>query len=458
MEHYDAIIIGSGQGGTPLAKKFAGEGYNTALVERRFVGGTCVNDGCTPTKAMVASAQAAHICRTSERLGVHCPQVRADMTSVIDRQRSIVKSFRDSAEKDLLETKNLTLIYGEGSFGGHKQVKISKRDGTEAVLAADLIVIDTGTRPKVPDIAGVESIPYLTSTSILELTELPGHLLIVGGGYVALEFGQMYKRFGSKVTILERSDRLLSREDEDIAQLVFRMLSKEGIDFRLGAQVTSFSTSAGAISVNVRIKDETDLISCTHVLIATGRTPNTESLNLPATSLRTNEKGFVEVNDRLETIVPGIYAIGEVNGGPAFTHISYHDHLIVFRNVVKKENESTRGRLVPYCIYTDPQLGRVGLTEQQAREQGVSYTVASLPMKHVARAIETGNTEGLIKAIIDPSDKTILGAAVLGAEGGEIMSMLQLAMMGNIRCDSLRDAVFAHPAFAESLNNLFSKI
>ena len=455
MKTFDAIIIGSGQGGTPLAKKLAEAGYKTALIERRWVGGTCVNDGCTPTKAMIASAKMVQSLNQSGELGVTVSQSQVNIQAIIERQQKIVESFRNGSEKKLVSEKNLDLIYGEASFSGPKKLTIQMNDGTVQEATAEQIFIDTGTRPNIPEIEGLETVPYLTSTSILNLRELPEHLLIMGSGYVGLEFGQMYGRFGSKVTILERSERILKKEDEDIAAEITNILREEKLEIKLKSKVIKFNKTNKGIEAVVAENGVEQIIHCSHVLIAAGRTPNTETLNLSAAGIATNEKGFIIVNSRLETSVKGIYALGEVTGEPAFTHISYNDYLIIFNNIVNGKNQTTENRFVPYCMFIDPQLGRVGITEQEARTKRMNFKVAKLPMAHVARAIETSQTSGVIKAIVDAETKKILGVAVLGAEGGEIMSVLQMAMMGNIGYETVRDAIFAHPTYAESLNNLF---
>lgn len=458
MKKYDAVIIGSGQGGTPLAGKLAAAGYATVLIERRWVGGTCVNDGCTPTKTMIASAKTAHTVNTSDALGIKIEQHSIDIIKIIARQQNIVTSFRKGSEKNLVSTGNLELIFGEASFTDHKKLLVNKNSGGSEEMATDLIFIDTGTSPSIPDIEGLESVPYLTSTTILALKELPQHLLIIGGGYVAAEFAQMYRRFGSRVTMLERSERILKKEEEAIAAEVHKIFLDEGIDIRVNTKTVRFQHSGNKTKAVVRARDREETLDCSHVLLASGRKPNTGSLNLSAAGVNTNDKGFIPVDNQLQTNVKGIYALGDVNGGPAFTHISYHDHLILYNNVVNNKNENTDNRLVPYCMYIDPQLGRVGITEQEAKAKNLNIKVATLPMAKVARAIETGETKGLMKAVVDAESKKILGVSILGAEGGEIMSILEMAMMGGVTYDIIRDAIFAHPTYAESLNNLFAMI
>ncbi|HEX5172414.1 MAG TPA: mercuric reductase [Cyclobacteriaceae bacterium] len=458
MENFDAIIIGSGQGGTPLAKKLAEAGFKTALIERRWVGGTCINDGCTPTKAMIASAKMIYFLKKSSELGIIVPKFHINIETVIERQQKMVESFRNGSEKKLLATKNLQLIYGEASFFGAKKLKIQMNNGKVKEATAERIFIDTGTRPAIPKIKGLDEIPYLTSTSILNLKKLPEHLLIVGSGYVGLEFGQMYSRFGSKVTLLERSERILKKEDEDVASEVHKILSEESIEIKVNSSPISFRKSNAGIDAVILQNNREETVRCSHVLIATGRTPNTERLNLDSTGVSANESGFINVDCHLETNVKGVYALGEVNGGPAFTHISYNDYVIIYNNLVHRNSHSTNNRLIPFCMYIDPQFARVGITEQEARARELNFKIAELPMTSVARAIETSETRGFMKAVVDAETKNILGAAVLGAEGGEMMSMLQMAMIGNIKSDILRDTIFAHPTYAESINNLFAKL
>lgn len=454
MKKYDAIIIGSGQAGVPLAKKIADKGFKVAIIERKFVGGTCVNAGCTPTKSMVASARIKHLAETANEVGIIVKDVKIDFKAVINRKNKIVEKSRTGSEEGLKKAKNVELIFGATSFMNNKEVKIVLNDGSEEIITADKIFINAGARPAIPKIDGLDDINYLTSTTIMELNELPEHLLVVGASYIALEFGQMFKRFGCKVTILEQSENFLSREDDDVSTEIKKFLEKEQLQIFTKASVQKFSPDKKQITAVIKIGDDEKAITCSHVLIATGRTPNTDDLGLENTDIKT-EKGYIKVNDKLETDEPNIYALGDVKGGPAFTHISYNDHLIVCGNVYDGQDESIKNRMVPYCMFTDPEFGRIGLSEKEAKKKGLNFKIACLPMEHVARGIETNETTGFMKAIVDADSKQILGAAVIGEQGGEIMSMLQLAMMGNITYDVLRCAVFAHPLYAEALNNLF---
>jgi len=458
MKHYDAIVIGSGQGGTPLAKKLAGKNLKTGIIERRFIGGTCINDGCTPTKTMVASARLIHLIGRSETLGVTTNGVSLNFKKVIERKNKIVEDFRKGAEEGLRKTKNLDIFFGQAVFMKDKELKVFLNDEADENIIADKIFINAGCRPAVPKIEGLDSIPYLDSTSIMELDELPEHLIVIGAGYVSLEFGQMFRRFGSKVTILEHSERFFSREDEDVSGEIKKFLEEEGIEIFTGCSAKKVSSNSKEISVHAIIDNKEKLFTGSHLLIATGRTPNTDTLQLSNTNIQKGELGHIIVNEKLETNVEGIYALGDIKGGPEFTHISYNDYLIVYKNLFENGNETVTNRLVPYCMFTDPQLGRVGLSEQEAIKKNLNCITAKLPMKHVARALETSETTGFMKAIVDADSKKILGAAVIGEQGGELMSMLELSMMGNLTYDVLRNAVFAHPLYAESLNNLFMQL
>jgi pyruvate/2-oxoglutarate dehydrogenase complex dihydrolipoamide dehydrogenase (E3) component len=459
MNTFDAIVIGSGQAGGPLAKKLALSGKKTALIERRYVGGTCINDGCTPTKTWVASAKAAYIASKSHDLGVDIKSFKVNMRQIQKRRSNVVSLFRNGSQKGIETTKGLSLIFGEARFTGPKTISVKLNNGKMEELTADLIFINTGCRPIIPEIEGLKDIDYLTSTSILELTKIPEHLLVIGGNYIGLEFGQMFGRFGSKITVLEKSSRIVPREDQDVSEELTKILEEEKISILANSETVKFKkTAKGTIAATIKTDGSERNIKCSHVLIAIGRRPNTEVLQLDKTGVETDEHGFIKVNDKLETNIEGIYALGDVKGGPAFTHISYNDFTVIYRNLVKGENLSIKDRLVPYCMFTDPQLGRVGLDETEAKKRGLNVKVAKLPMEHVARAIETADTRGFMKAVVDSKTKKILGATVLGQDGGEIMTMLQLAMEGAITYDRIRYFVFAHPLYAESLNNLFITI
>lgn len=454
-QQYDAIVVGSGQGGTPLSMALARAGMRTALVERKHVGGTCINEGCTPTKTMVASGRVAYLARRSGDYGVHTGPVDVDLQKVRQRKREIVDKFRNESQSRLEKTSNLDLIFGEASFRAPRAVAVRSKNNEDRVIAADRIFINVGTRASRPQLEGLAKVPALDNISIMELDSVPAHLLILGGGYIGLEFGQLFRRFGSQVTIVQSAGRLLTREDQDVSDGVANILLQDGIEVLLNAKATRVDGTAGNIRLEVERQGGSTTLAGSHLLVATGRVPNSDTLNLAAAGIQTAEHGFIRVNDRLETNIEGVYAMGDVKGGPAFTHISYDDFRIVRANLLEKKAASTKGRIVPYTVFIDPQLGRVGLTETEARAQGRNIRVARLPMTSVARALEVDEARGFMKAIVDKESNQILGAAVLGIEGGELMAALEIAMMGKLPYTALRDGVFAHPTLAESLNNLF---
>jgi pyruvate/2-oxoglutarate dehydrogenase complex dihydrolipoamide dehydrogenase (E3) component len=456
LNHYQAIIIGSGQGGTPLSMALAGAGLRTALVERTHIGGTCVNEGCTPTKTMVASGRVAYLARRGSDYGVHTGDIRIDMGWVRQRKREIVDSFRNGSQRRLEKTANLDLIFGEASFTGPKTVSVCMTDGAQRTLSGDRIFINAGARPSVPKLDGLADVPFLDSTSIMELDSVPEHLLVLGGGYVGLEFGQLFRRLGSRVTIVQSAAQLLVREDADVAEEVRAILKQDGIEVLLNSKAEHVVESGGHIQLTVRAGEEPRVRQGSHLLTSTGRTPNTDRMNVSAAGIATDERGFIKVNGKLETNVEGIYALGDITGGSAFTHISYDDFRVLRTNLIEKGSATTENRLVPYTVFIDPQLGRVGITEAQAHKQNKKIRVAKMPMTYVARALEVDETRGFMKAIVDAESNQILGAAVLGIEGGEIMAILQLAMMGRLPFTTLREGIFAHPTLAESLNNLFT--
>jgi pyruvate/2-oxoglutarate dehydrogenase complex dihydrolipoamide dehydrogenase (E3) component len=458
---YDAIVIGAGQAGGPLSTELAKAGRKTAIVERQHVGGTCINEGCTPTKTMIASARIAYLAHRAAEYGVLTGPVSVDLEVVRQRKRDIVASWSAGSQRRIEETPGVDLLFGEARFTGPQTLQVRLQDGEIREIFSSIILINTGDRPSRPAIPGADTITVLDSTSIMELGRVPEHLLIVGGGYIGLEFGQMFRRFGSKVTIVQRGSQLLSREDADVAEEVAKILREDGIEIWLKTKPTRAAHTAGATGENtIELAIETDedeqvILRGSHLLVATGRTPNTDWLDPAAAGIAVDATGHIIVNDRLETSVPGIYAMGDVKGGPAFTHISYDDFRIVRANLLEHHAATIAGRLVPYTVFIDPQLGRVGMSEQEARRAGLPIRVAKLPMSSVARAVETNETRGFMKAIVHAETGQILGAAVLGIEGGEIMSVLEVAMMGKLPYSVLREGVFAHPTLTESLNNLF---
>jgi pyruvate/2-oxoglutarate dehydrogenase complex dihydrolipoamide dehydrogenase (E3) component len=454
-QQYDAIVIGSGQGGKPLCMALAQAGMRTAMIERAHVGGTCINEGCTPTKTMVASGRVAYLARRAADYGVQTGPISIDLQKVRQRKRDIVESFRSRSQSRLEETANLDLIFGDARFAGAKSVEVRLKDGSQRVLSAKYIFINAGTRASRPRLDGLDNIPFLDNASIMELDTVPDRLLILGGGYIGLEFGQLFSRFGSHVTIIQSAGQLLKGEDPDVAQEVANILQQDGIEILLNAKATGVTRSDRSIRLELQQQNNPATVVGSHLLVATGRVPNSDTLNLGVAGIQMNDRGFIQVNDRLETAADGVYALGDIKGGPAFTHISYDDFRIIRANLLEKKSASIANRMVPYTLFIDPQLGRVGLTETQARAQKRNIRVAKLPMSSVARALEVDETRGFMKAIVDSETNQILGAAILGIEGGEVMSALEIAMMGKLPYTSLRDGVFAHPTLAESLNNLF---
>jgi pyruvate/2-oxoglutarate dehydrogenase complex dihydrolipoamide dehydrogenase (E3) component len=458
-QHYDAVVVGAGQAGVPLSQALARAGRKTALIEREHVGGTCINEGCTPTKTMVASAKTAYVDRRSADYGVHNGPVAVDMPEVRGRKRAMVDSFRNSNMRRIEATEGLDLISGEASFTAPRTLTVRTNNGEEFELEADSVFINAGARPANPPIEGLDSVPTLNSTSIMELGQLPEHLLVLGGSYVGLEFAQMFRRFGSEVTVVQRSGQLMGREDPDVAEAVAGILREDGIEVLLGTQTRrATQDDDGKIVLTVETSERERTLEGSHLLVAAGRPPNTETLNLAAAGIETDRRGFIEANERLETSAPGVYALGDVKGGPAFTHISYDDFRIIRTNLLEGGSATITKRQVPYTMFIDPQLGRIGLSEQQARDEGRDVLVAKIPMSYVSRAVELGETRGLMKAVVDAETGQILGCAVLGIEGGEIMAMIQIAMLGKMPYTALRNAVFAHPTLAESLNTLFSSV
>ncbi|HEX9077600.1 MAG TPA: mercuric reductase [Anaerolineae bacterium] len=456
LSDYDAVIIGAGQAGAPLSIDVAKAGWKTALIEREHVGGTCINEGCTPTKTMVASARVAYLARRGADYGVNTGPVTIDLAKVRERKRNIVDDFRSGKERRILRTKGVDLMMGEARFTSPKTIEVRLSNGQVRQLGPKKIFINAGARPSTLSLKGIEGVEICNSTTIMELDTVPEHLLVVGGGYVGLEFGQMFRRFGSQVTIVQRSAQLLTREDDDVADEVAKLLREEGIQILLNTTlVRAEQPKRGNIFLTVSGPEGERTLIGSHLLVAAGRTPNSDTLNLSSAGVEIDRQGFIKVNERLETNVPGIYALGDVKGGPAFTHISYDDYRIIRTNLLEGGDATTRDRFVPYTVYIDPQLGRVGLGESEARAQKRNIRVAKMPMTHVARALEVDESRGFMKAVVDADTSQILGCAILGIEGGEVMSMLQIAMMGKLPYPVLREATFAHPALSESLNNLF---
>lgn len=461
MQHFDAIIIGSGQAGNPLARALSAHGFAVAVIERRFPGGTCVNDGCTPSKTIDASARNAYLARRGADFGVLTGPISIDMKTVWQRKQHIVLESRANNTKGV--EKVATLILGEASFAarqpgnGTYSIDVLMQNGSATqTLTADRVFLNTGERPNPPDLPGLDETPFLDSTRIMELQTVPEHLLVLGAGYIAMEFAQMFLRFGSKVTVLERDERIAAHEDEDIANCLRQILTEDGLQILTCTSADSVSGDEHSITLNVTTDDGPLTLHGSHLLVATGRTPNVESLHLDRVGIQQNEKGYIQVNDRLETTAKDIWALGDVKGGPAFTHISYDDFRIVRANLLEHGSRSTEDRIVPYVMFTDPELGSFGLNETKAKQQGIQYRLATMPMSSMARADEMDESRGMIKALVDPETGQILGATVLGVDGGELAAQLQIACIGKLPYTALRDAIFSHPTKAEALNNLFT--
>jgi pyruvate/2-oxoglutarate dehydrogenase complex dihydrolipoamide dehydrogenase (E3) component len=454
-EQFDVIVIGTSQGGRFLPVELAGAGQRVALVERGRLGGVCVNTGCTPTKTMVASARVAYLARRAAEYGVRVGGVSVDLGAVRERKRAMVSGARENYASRLAHD-GLELIEGEARFTGPRAVEVALSGGGSRRLGAGVVVIDAGTRPRPPAFAGVGDGSVLDSTSIMELDELPEHLIVLGGGYIGLEFGQMFRRFGSEVTIIQSAPRLMMLEDEDVSDEVAAILRDDGISVLTSSTAVAVQAAAGGLRLTVDGEDGERELEGSHLLSAIGRIPNTEALSPEAGGIGLDERGFIEVDEYLQTSVPGVYAMGDIKGGPAFTHLSFDDYRIVRSNVIGHQRVSTKDRVVPYTMFIDPQLGRVGMTEREAAAQGRAVRVAKLPMSAVVRALETGETRGFMKAVVDADSGQILGCAVLGSEGGEIMTMIQVAMLGKLTYTDMADAIFTHPLFAEGLNTLFA--
>ena len=450
---YDAIVVGSGQAGNPLAFRLADLGWSAALVEEKNLGGTCINVGCTPTKTMVHRAQVAHYARNAARWGVDTAAVHVDLAKIVAQKDEMVLSFRGGQQRRVDERKNLRLYLNRARFVAPHRLQVG-----EEIIESEKIFINTGGRASIPAIAGLRDVPFLTNESIMELTTIPEHLLVLGGGYIGLEFGQMFRRYGSRVTIVHQGTQIVPREDPEIAAELQKALEAEGVEFVLNARTEAVQQKDGHLFLSCKIAEAAREVRGSHLLVATGRIPNTGDLGLDKAGIATNKDGSIQVNARLETSVPGIWALGDCKGGPAFTHISYNDFQIVFANVVEGKNLSTENRLVPYCVFTDPQLGGVGMTEKEARAKGHKLKVGRCPMSYVARAIERGETAGLMKIVVDASNDRILGASILAPEGGELVQILGAMMLANQPYALLKGAVYIHPTLAEGFFSLMEDV
>jgi pyruvate/2-oxoglutarate dehydrogenase complex dihydrolipoamide dehydrogenase (E3) component len=450
---FDAIIIGSGQGGNPLVYRLADLGWHVAMIEKNQLGGTCINVGCTPTKVMVHRAQVAHYARNATRWGVNAANVSVDLPKIVAQKEEVVLSFRGNQQKQVDKRANLKLYRGQARFVAPHQLKVG-----DELLESEKIFINTGGRPVVPPIPGLDTSGLLTNETIMQLTTVPEHLLVLGGGYIGLEFAQMFRRFGSRVTVIHNAGQILAREDPEITAELHRALASEDIRFILNARTMRVENENNRVKLSLESPDGSSVVTGSHLLVAAGRVPNTDDLGLDRAGIATDKSGFIHVNGRLETSVPGVWALGDCKGGPAFTHISYNDFQIIYGNLVEGKNLSIENRYVPYCVFTDPQLGGVGITEKEARAKGCKLKIGKIPMTYVARALERGETAGMMKIVIDASNDRILGASILSSEGGEIVQILGAMMLANQPYTLLKGAVYIHPTLAEGFFALMEAV
>jgi pyruvate/2-oxoglutarate dehydrogenase complex dihydrolipoamide dehydrogenase (E3) component len=456
-EHFDTLVLGSGEGGKFLAWHMAGSGHRAAVVERRLIGGSCPNTNCLPSKNEIWSAKVADLVRHADRFGITTGSASLDMARVLNRKREMVDGLI-AMHLDKYHASGAELIMGTGRFIAPKTIEVSLNDGGTRVLTGDRVVLNLGTHATIPDVPGLAAASPLTNVEALELDRLPDHLMVLGGGYVGLELAQAYRRFGSQVTIVEPGPQLAAREDDDVAAAILELMRDEGIVVHLGAEAREVRGRSGdRVSLRIRTAAGEQPIEATDILVATGRTPNTAGIGLDRAGVKLDERGFVVVNDRLETSAAEVWAIGECAGSPQFTHVSFDDFRVV-RDNLAGGNRSTSDRLVPYCMFTDPPLGRVGLNEREARRQGIPVRVATLPIIAVLRSRTISETRGFMKALVEANGDRILGIAMLGAEAGEVIAVVQTAMLTGAPYTVLRDAILAHPTMAEGLGPLFANL
>ena len=453
MKNFDAIIIGTGQAGPSLAARFDAAGMRVAIIERHKFGGTCVNTGCIPTKTLIASAYAAHVTRRGGEYGFANGDVGVDMKRVKARKDAVSGRSNRGVEEWLRGLKNCTVIQGHARFESPHAVVVN-----DETLQADKIFINVGARATVPPMPGIHDVPFLTNSSMMDVDFLPEHLVIVGGSYVGLEFAQMYRRFGSEVTVVEMGSRLIGREDEDFSEAVREILQGEGIQVRLNAKCISLGKRDGRIAVGVKCEEHPPEVVGTHVLLAVGRTPNTHDLGLERAGVATDDRGYIVVDDQLQTNAAGIWALGDCNGRGAFTHTSYNDYEIVADNLLNGDHRRLSDRIQAYALYIDPPLGRCGMTAAEIRKSGRAALVAKYPMSRVSRAFEKGETQGFIKICVDKETKQILGAAILGAGGDEIIHVLLDIMYAKAPYTVIQRAMHIHPTVAEYLPTILSKL
>jgi pyruvate/2-oxoglutarate dehydrogenase complex dihydrolipoamide dehydrogenase (E3) component len=454
MKAFDAIIIGTGQSGPSLAHRLAGTGMRVAINERHRFGGTCVNTGCTPTKTLVASAYAAHTARRAGEYGVRIEgAIRIDMKKVKERKDYVLGFSTRGVERGLRSNPKITVYQGHGSFIGPREVRVG-----DEVLAAPSIFINVGGRAFVPDISGLKDVPYLTNSSLLDIEFVPPHLLVVGGSYIGLEFAQVFRRFGSKVTIIEMAPRLIPREDDDVSAVISDILKGEGIQMHLGVKGMRIAKSKNDIAVTLESATGRGEVVGTHLLLAVGRRPNTDDLGLDKAGVRTDKKGFIEVDDQLQTNVPGVWAMGDCNGRGAFTHTSYNDFEIIAGNLLDNDPRRVGDRITAYNLYIDPPLGRVGMTEAEVRKSGKPVLMAKMAMEDVSRAFEKGETQGFMKILVDRDSKQFLGASILGVGGDEVIHSVLDLMYAKAPYSVMQRAVHIHPTVSELLPTMLGDL
>ena len=451
---YDAIIIGTGQAGPSLAVRLAGAGMKVAVIERKRFGGTCVNNGCIPTKTLVASARAAHMARNASEYGVMInSSIVVDMKKVKERKDGVVRRSNEGVEKWLKSTENLTVYEGHARFGGAHQVRVG-----DELLEADKIFINVGGRASTPPLPGLDQVSYLNNSTMMGVDFLPGHLIVVGGSYVGLEFAQMYRRFGSEVTIVEMGPRLIHREDEDISEAIKTILENEGIKIRLSAECIALENRGNRVAVNVDCSTGDKTVVGSHVLLAVGRVPNTADLGLESAGVSVDQCGYIQVDDQLRTNVSGIYALGDCNGRGAFTHTSYNDYEIVAANLLEGDQRRVSDRIRAYNLYIDPPLGRAGMTETEARKSGRKALVGKRPMARVARAVEKGETQGFMKVLVDAGTKEMLGASLLGIECDEVIHSILDVIYAKAPYTVIQRAMHIHPTVTELIPTMLGEL
>jgi pyruvate/2-oxoglutarate dehydrogenase complex dihydrolipoamide dehydrogenase (E3) component len=455
-ERYDVLVLGSGGGGKFMTWYMAKAGRRTAVVERRWIGGSCPNVNCLPSKNEIWSAKVADLVHHAQAFGIVTGPTRIDMGRVRERKRRMVDDLV-ALHRDAYRESGAELIMGEARFVAPKTMEVRLSDGGTRTLVGERVFLDLGTHATIPPIPGVADVRPLTNIELLELDRLPEHLVVLGGGYVGLEFAQAYRRFGSRVTVIERGEQLLGREDVDVSAELQRILNGEGIEIMLGAEVLQVEGRSGdGVRVQVRAGAERT-IAGSDVLVATGRTPNTAGLGLEVAGVELDSRGYVRVDDRLETSAPGVWAVGECAGSPQFTHVSIDDFRIIWDNLAGG-TRTTRDRLIPYCVFTDPQLARVGLGEREARERGIAVRVATLPTSRILRTRTTGESAGFMKVVVESPGDRILGFAMIGTEAGEVMAAVQTAMVGRLPYTVFREVIVAHPTMTEGLTDLFDAV